>query len=99
MNQARAILWAQWRTALHFYPRGGAAWTAIIGFIWYGFWTLIAITALRVTSNPDDIHLIRAALPGTLLIVLLYWQVVPLMMAATGASLELRKLQAYQIPS
>ncbi len=99
MNQARAILWAQWRTALHFYPRGGAAWTAIIGFIWYGFWTLIAITALRVTSNPDDIHLIRAALPGTLLIVLLYWQVVPLMMAATGASLELRKLQAYPIPS
>ncbi len=28
----------------------------------------------------------------------LYWQVVPLLMAATGASLDLRKLQAYPIP-
>ena len=33
-----------------------------------------------------------------LLIVFLYWQVVPLLMAATGASLDLRKLQVYPIP-
>ena len=42
--------------------------------------------------------MIHTALPGALLIVLLYWQVVPLLMAATGASLDLRKLQAYPIP-
>ena len=28
----------------------------------------------------------------------LYWQVVPLMMAATGSALEMRKLKAYPIP-
>jgi ABC-2 type transport system permease protein len=53
---------------------------------------------LRMTAGADSIHLLRVALPGVLLIATLYWQVVPLVMAATGASLELRKLQAYPIP-
>ena len=98
MTQARAILWAQWRTAFNFYPRGSVAWTAIIGFFWYGFWIVAAVAASRLTALPENVHLLRVALPGTLLIALLYWQVVPLLMAATGASLELRKLQAYPIP-
>src|SRR5579872_2352040 len=98
MNQARAIVWAQWRTALNFYPRAGVAWTAIIGAVWYGFWLLTSFAASRLAANPANLSLLHAALPGTLLIVLLYWQVVPLLMAATGASLELRKLQAYPIP-
>ncbi len=34
-----------------------------------------------------------------MLIVFLYWQVVPVLMAATGASLELRKLKVYPIPT
>lgn len=98
MNQARAILWAQWRTVRNFYPRAGVAWTAVIGFIWYGFWVVASVAAARVIANPASLSLIHTALPGALLIVLLYWQVVPLLMAATGASLDLRKLQAYPIP-
>jgi ABC-2 type transport system permease protein len=98
MNQARAILWAQWRTVRNFYPRAGVAWTAIIGFLWYGFWVIAAVAAGRVIANPASLGFIHTALPGALLIVLLYWQVVPLLMAATGASLDLRKLQAYPIP-
>ncbi len=43
--------------------------------------------------------MITAALPGGLLLIFLYWQVVPLLMAATGSSLELRKLRAYPIPA
>lgn len=98
MKQARAILWAQWRTAANFYPRGGVAWTAVIGAIWYGFWALASIAAAWTAANPDNLNLLRAVLPGALLIALLYWQVVPLLMAATGASIDLRKLQAYPIP-
>ena len=98
MNQARAILWAQWRTIRNFYPRGGVAWTAVLGFIWYGFWVVAAVAAGRLIANPANLSVIHTALPGALLIVLLYWQVVPLLMAATGASLDLRKLQAYPIP-
>jgi ABC-2 type transport system permease protein len=98
MNQARAILWAQLRTMRNLYSRGGAAWTAVLGFLWYGFWTAAAFATGRLVSNPQNMGLIHTALPGGLLIVLLYWQVVPLLMAATGASLDLRKLQAYPIP-
>jgi len=99
MNQARAILWAQWRTLRNFYPRGGIAWTALIGAGWYGFWTLAAIATARLVANPANLGVLNAILTGGLLLVFLYWQVVPLLMAATGASLELRKLQVYPIPA
>lgn len=98
MKHARAILWAQWRTMRNFYPRAGIAWTAIVGLLWYGLWTVAAVATARVLSDPDNIALMNKALPGALQLMFLYWQVVPLLMAATGASLELRKLQAYPIP-
>jgi len=98
MNQARAILWAQWRTMRNYYPREGVGWGAVIGAIWYGFWTLAAFAAARIVANPDNAALVKTALPGALLIVFLYWQVVPVLMAATGASLELKKLKVYPIP-
>src|SRR5580698_7751626 len=98
MRHARAILWAQWRTQRNSYLRGGAAWTTAIGFVWYGMWLVAAFAVAKLTGNPENISLLHAALPGGLLLVFLYWQVVPLLMAATGASLELRKLQAYPIP-
>jgi ABC-2 type transport system permease protein len=98
MKHARAILWAQWRTLRNFYPRSGVAWASIIGLIWYGSWLVAAVTTERLLSQPANLDLVRNALPGGLLLVFLYWQVVPLLMAATGASLDVRKLIAYPIP-
>jgi ABC-2 type transport system permease protein len=98
MNQARAILWAQWCTIRNFYPRGGVAWTAILGFLWYGFWLVASIATARVVASPQSANMVKSILTGTLLVIFLYWQVVPVLMAATGASLELRKLKAYPIP-
>lgn len=98
MRHARAIVWAQWRSLRNFSPRGGIAWTTIIGAIWYGFWTVAAVIAARLIANPASLSLMKTVLPGALLIVFLYWQAVPLLMAAAGASLELRKLKAYPIP-
>jgi hypothetical protein len=98
MKHARAILWAQWRTQRNSYLRGGAAWTTVISVVWYGLWVVAAFAVARLIANPENVNLVRAALPGGLLLVFLYWQVVPLLMAATGASLDLRKLQAYPIP-
>lgn len=98
MEQARAILWAQWRTLANFYPHRGVAWTTTVSLIWYGVWTAVAVSFARVFSDPSNLAIIRAALPGGLLLMMLYWQVVPLLLAATGASLDLRKLRAYPIP-
>src|SRR5579863_4362575 len=99
MEQARAILWAQWRTLANFYPYRGAAWTSAITLVWYGLWAAAALAFARVFSDPQSLPIIRAALPGGLLLMFLYWQVVPLLLAATGASLDLRKLRAYPIPA
>ncbi len=97
MNKAAAILWAQWLTLRHTYPRAGAAWTAVIGTLWYGFWTLAAFAGARLVADPSNDQLLKSSLSGVMLLIFLYWQVVPLMMAATGSSLEMRKLQVYPI--
>lgn len=98
MNHAGTILWAQWRTLRNFYPREGVAWAGVIGAVWYGAWFIAAAAVAKLVSNPSNLALIESALPGGLLLVFLYWQVVPLLMAATGASLDMRKLKAYPIP-
>ena len=94
MNQARAILWAQWRATRNFFPRQGIAWTAAVGTIWYGVWLVVSLSVMLLTSSA----LVTSTLAGVLLLIFLYWQVVPVLMAASGASLDLRKLQAYPIP-
>jgi len=98
MTHAGAVIWAQWRTLCHFHPRRGIAWSAAVSLIWYGLWAGAAYSLLRVFSNPAEVPVIRIALPGGLLLIFLYWQVVPLMLATTGSSLDLRKLRAYPIP-
>src|SRR5204863_7180743 len=98
MHQARAILWVQWRTMRHVFPRAGIAWTAIVGVIWYSIWLVAAYGIARIVADPKDPNSIKGFLPGGLLLVVLYWQLIPLLMAASGASLDLRKLLAYPIP-
>ena len=98
MTHASAIIWAQWRTLWHAHPRRGVAWSVVVSLIWYGLWAGAAFSFLRVFSNPAEVPVIRIALPGGLLLIFLYWQVVPLMLATTGSSLDLRKLRAYPIP-
>ena len=93
MKQARAILWAQWRISRSFFMRRGIGWVAIVSLIWYGFWFAAAYAVMLLASSP-----LSSTLAGVFLVVLLYWQLIPVMMAATGASLDLRKLQAYPIP-
>ena len=94
MNQARAILWAQWRSMRNFLPRRGVGWTAIAGLIWYCLWVAVAFAVMLLTSSP-----LSTSLAGVFLLIFLYWQVVPVLMASSGASLDLRKLQAYPIPT
>lgn len=98
MPYVGAIFWAQWRTFRNFYPRRGAAWTAIVGVIWYGIWSVIALAVLRTFRDAESLPIIRQALPGGFLLMFLYWQVVPLILAATGASLDLKRLRSYPIP-
>jgi ABC-2 type transport system permease protein len=98
MQYTAAIFWAHWRTLRNFYPRYGIGWTAAMGLGWYGMWAAAAIFFFRVFSDPSDVSALRTALPSGLLLMFLYWQVMPLLLATTGSSLDLRKLRAYPVP-
>jgi len=98
MVYAQTILWAQWRTLRNFYPRSGVAWSAGVGLIWYGLWSAMAIGLVGVFREAGNASMIHNVLPSSLLIVFLYWQLIPLLMTTTGASLDLRRLRSYPIP-
>jgi ABC-2 type transport system permease protein len=97
MNQIRAILWAQFRVFRNFSPRRGRIpWALVVSVLWYGAWTFFAGLIATALAEPDIADFANA-FPAALLLVFLYWQLIPLLMAAAGAALDLRKLRAYPI--
>jgi ABC-2 type transport system permease protein len=98
--QARAILWAQWRTLRNYLPRagvGGMLFSILLAILWYGMFLLVAFALGSLFHQaPDPAG--SALLPNTLLLACLYWQILPVLMVSMGSSLDLKKLQAYPIP-
>lgn len=78
--------------------RAGAAFSVITGSVFYGFWTLLAIGAVFYFADPDNAPNLLTVLSTGLLFVTGYWQIVPVLSAGFGASLDLRKLLVYPIP-
>ncbi len=99
-GQARAILWAQVRALLNYGRRSGAtlAFSAFLFIVWYGIFTALSVLAGRVLALPEMAPAISRRLPAILFGAMLYWQVVPVLMAATGYALDLRKVVVYPIP-
>jgi ABC-2 type transport system permease protein len=98
--QARAILWAQFRSLRNYLPRasrGGVVFSILVSVLWYGLWLSLAVLASSLLADPGDPTPARLMFSGGLFSVFLYWQVVPVLMAATGASLETKKLMVYPI--
>ncbi len=101
-NQARAIVWAQWRTTRNHFPRSNKAALAVNGLltvIWYGGFAFLAGLAAILLSNPDELDFIHDVLPAALLVCFLYWQLIPVLMASLGSSLDIKKLLVYPIPT
>ena len=99
-DQARAILWAQWRTLLNFYSRGNLGslvFTVIMGAIWYGMATAGAVGAAFLSSDPTRLAWLEKIAPTTLVFLFLYWQVVPILLASAGTGLDLRRLVVYPV--
>ncbi len=101
-NQARAIIWAQWRSIGNRFPRsnkGALLFTGLLTAAWYGSFAFLAGVAAMILSRPQELGFIRNVFPAALLICFLYWQVIPVLMASMGSSLDLKKLLVYPIPT
>jgi ABC-2 type transport system permease protein len=99
--QTRAIVWAQWRSMRNYLPRsnkGGAIFTGIMTGLWYAAFAYLACIVAYLLWKPGEIGFVHDVLPAALLVCLLYWQLIPVLMASMGSSLDIRKLLVYPIP-
>jgi ABC-2 type transport system permease protein len=100
-DQAQAIVWAQWRSLRNFYPRS-AAWGTVLFFfvnmLWYGLFALAGWAVYSLLSSRQMFPQFRMLLPAGFFLTFMYWQVVPVLMVATGTALDLKKLIVYPIP-
>jgi ABC-2 type transport system permease protein len=102
LEQARAILWAQWRCLRNFYARGnrgGLVAFSVLTALWYGAVASASAGVAYLIARIDDPAQLESWLAPGLFLAFLYWQVVPLMLAATGAAVDLKRVIVYPIPT
>lgn len=99
-DQVRAILAAQYRVIVN--RTAGAGGGRILYWTLTGLWyAVVAVLAVVIAVYIPDVKTrddLARWLSGGLLLCFLYWQVVPVALATTGMSLELRRLLVYPIP-
>jgi ABC-2 type transport system permease protein len=90
-----AILRAQW-LSMRMGGRG-RVFSVITGLVWYGIWVGVACAAyLGIVKAPADV--LASYLPLGALGIFIYWQVMPILSASMGSSLDMRKLMLYPVP-
>lgn len=95
-----AVFAAQARTIRNLYPRHGWAGVLIgstLTVLWYGLWCALAFFTARALAAPSVVEALPVMLPNGLLLVFLYWQLVPLLLVSSGLSLDSKKLRMYPI--
>lgn len=100
-SQAAAILWAQFRAMRNILPRSGRLGTFLtlaLNVCWYGLWAFGALAVMLLIREVNDRQILFRFLGPGLLMCFLYWQVIPVIMASAGASLQMRRLRVYPIP-
>ncbi len=99
-GQVRAIVWAQWRSLVNYFPHSNLAVSAVsagLSAVWYGGCVVFAVLLAQVFSEPANAGLTESVLPPGLLLGFLFWQIVPVLLATTGGSLSMRKLLVYPV--
>ncbi|MCX6623613.1 MAG: hypothetical protein NTY38_21615, partial [Acidobacteria bacterium] len=66
--------------------------------LWYLGWVWGALFVASVAASPGAVPWLNEYLGYGLLGAVAYWQLMPLMMASTGAALDLKRLLVYPIP-
>ena len=101
LAQLRAILWAQFRAQRNFYLRAhkaGVFLSWLSGLLWYSLWIGAGSGAALLTSGAVRLEILEPALVSGLFFVFFFWQLFPVMLASSGAFLDVRRLLVYPIP-
>lgn len=101
LSQLRAILWAQWRAQRNFFLRANKAGmfvTWLSGLMWYGLWIAAGSGAAALTGGAVRNEVLEPILISGLFFVCFFWQLFPVMLASSGAYMDVRRLLVYPIP-
>lgn len=102
LGPVRAIVWAQWRAQRNFVlgsHKTGIVFSWLSSLLWYGLWAGLAAGAALLTGRgggrPESIELVL----GTVLFFnFFFWQMFPIVLASSGAFLDVKRLLVYPIP-
>jgi ABC-2 type transport system permease protein len=100
-GQARAILWAQWRSLANHYSggrRAGFPFALLFAAVWYGLWVFLAWGVCVIAADPSEMPVLERTGPTALLMIFAYWQIVPIVMVSSGLNLDIPRLLVYPIP-
>lgn len=96
-DQVRAILAAQYRVIANRAGGGRALYWSLTG-LWYLMVAVLAGVIAVFIPEVSSRDALERWLSGGLLLAFLFWQFVPVALATTGMSLELKRLLVYPIP-
>lgn len=99
-DQVRAIVRAQFKAIYNKTSRGGQSgrviyWISML--IWYGVVTFLAGLAAVALPEIKSRGTLITVLSGGLLAAMIFWQFIPMMLATTGMSLDLKRLLVYPV--
>lgn len=78
--------------------RASSIFSAITALLFYGVFVFLGWGVMLFFSSPDVLYYFVPALCGGFMLVMLYWQLAPVISASMGSSIDLRKLLAYPVP-
>ena len=101
IQQLVAVLWAQWRSFVNRRTRTkgfGVLLAVALAFLWYAGWTFAGMTLAKFASDPGSVPALKLVLIPGLLVGFVYWQIVPVVMATAGLSLDMSRILVYPVP-
>jgi ABC-2 type transport system permease protein len=100
-EQTRAVIWAQWRSFVNHGLRRNKSSFALSAFLmtlWYGIWAFASAGIAAAVGQSANTPELNRSLTTGLLLIFLYWQIVPVLMVNAGVSLDLSRLIIYPVP-
>jgi len=100
-DQVRAIIRAQFKGVYNHLSGGGSKAGRIVYWVsslaWYGIVSFLAWVAATGLPEVKTRDMLSTIVSSGLLLAMLFWQFIPVVLASTGISLDLRRLTVYPI--